>query len=252
MIRYLYSALALATLTGSISAKTIFDQTQQNVHVTATDYKDATDTVLMGNWKASDFYAYGMNPITVTVTNKGTEDIVLSGAVVRESNQAGIIDNVLLKPWYNKALFYGLEVGTMLPGLYVGLNQCIIGVKSLADAGILRLLLGGLAISTSASVITALLSGLYIVKSVSTAKGVAIMGTILGSQVLKHVLVNSFDKEFKRQVLMMNDCLVVKPGHSISKIIIVSTAYPVLNLPVIDIVGSVKVKTQTVAIRLFA
>jgi hypothetical protein len=193
-----------------------------------------------------------MNPITITVANKGTEDIVISGAAVRESNQAGIVDNVLLKPWYNKALVLGLELGTMLPGLYVGLNQCIIGVKSLADAGIFRLLLGGLVISTSASVTTALLSGLYIAKSVSTAKGIAIMGAILGSHVAQHLLVNSFEKEFKRQVLMANDSLVIKPGQSMSKIIIVSTAYPILNLPVTDIVGTVRVKTNTVAIRLLA
>jgi hypothetical protein len=267
MIRYLYSALALATLTGSISAKTIFEQTQQNVHVTATgyqiqhnchvtatDYKDTEDTVLIGNWKASDFYAYGMNPITITVANKGTEDIEINGAAVRESNQAGIVDNVLLKPWYNKALVIGLELGTMLPGLYVGLNQCILGAKSIANAngGILRLLFGGLIIANSGSVITALLSGLYIAKSVSTAKGIAIMGAILGSHVAQRLWINSFEKEFKRQVLMATDSLVIKPGQSMSKIIIVSTAYPVLNLPVTDIVGTIRVKTNTVAIRLLA
>jgi hypothetical protein len=249
MTRSMYSALALVTLAGSISATTIFEQTQHNCHVLATDYKNATDTVLVGSWKASDFYKYGMNPITITVTNNGTEDILIDGANVRNSNQAGIVDNVLLKPWHNRVLYYGLELGTALPGLYVGLNQCVRGVQSLKHtSGIFKTLLGGFIVAHSASVTTALLSGLYIARSLHPLEGVALMGTILISQAAKLVWLESFDKEFRRQVLLSSDKLRIKPGESISKIIIVTSAYPVLNLPLTDLTG----KTHTVAVRLQA
>src|ERR1700722_4356662 len=119
MIKYfIYIGLALATLISPVSAHTLLDQTSQNIQITATDYKDCPNTVVIEDWKAADFYTYGMNPVTVTITNHGTQDITISGKALRNSNEAGIVDAPTMKPWYMKTITWGLELCTDAPYLY--------------------------------------------------------------------------------------------------------------------------------------